>query len=110
VKAKISPGEIIIANLNPVKGHEQKGKRPCVVIKYFSMFHIVIILPLTTRDKGWFTQVKIPKGEGGLKEDSYALCHQIRALSLERVEKIIGRVSSRTLSQLRVTLAHVLGI
>ncbi len=109
-KFRLLPGTVVIADLDPAKGHEQKGKRPCVIIRYFRMFEIAVILPLTTRDKGYFTQVRIPKGEGGLKEDSFALCHQIRALSLERIKKVIGSISSLTLSKIKVTLAQILGI
>ncbi|MDJ0524356.1 MAG: type II toxin-antitoxin system PemK/MazF family toxin, partial [Microcystis sp. M53600_WE12] len=30
--AEITRGEIWLADLNPVRGHEQAGKRPCLVI------------------------------------------------------------------------------
>ena len=49
-------GEIWLADLSPVRGHEQSGRRPCLVISvdYFnqSPADLVIIVPVTTREKG----------------------------------------------------------
>jgi len=104
------PGDVVISDLGFVKGHEQEGVRPCVVIKYFPIFKILVILPTTTKDKGYYTQVRIPQGEGGLKEESFVLCHQIRALSIDRVKKVIGKVNQVTLSKIKVTLSSVLEI
>lgn len=104
------PGDIVIVDLGMVKGHEQEGMRPSVIIKYFSYFKLIVILPLTTRDKGWATQVKILKDEGGLKEDSFALCHQIRSISIERIVKFLGRIKPLTLKKLKATLAISLNI
>lgn len=77
------PGDVVIVNLKPTKAREQKGVRPAIVITHLHRFGLIVIVPLTTKDKGWWTQVKISKGEGELTEDSFTLCHQIRSLSLE---------------------------
>ena len=49
-------GEIWLADLNPVHGREQAGRRPCLVVSVnpFNQgpAELVIVLPLTTKDKG----------------------------------------------------------
>jgi len=65
------PGDVIRVNLNPIKGHEQKGVRPAIVITHLYQFGLIVIVPLTTKDKGWWTQVKISKREDGLTKDSF---------------------------------------
>jgi len=51
-------GEIWEFNLNPRKGHEQKGERPCLVVSTDAMnrsaFGTVIICPITTRERPSF--------------------------------------------------------
>ncbi|NCR44934.1 MAG: type II toxin-antitoxin system PemK/MazF family toxin, partial [Microcystis aeruginosa SX13-01] len=54
--AEITRGEIWLADLNPVRGHEQAGKRPCLVISA-DLFNqgasgLVVVLPVTSKDKG----------------------------------------------------------
>ncbi|MBI4288450.1 MAG: type II toxin-antitoxin system PemK/MazF family toxin [Chloroflexi bacterium] len=103
-----SSGDVVRVNLDPTEGHEQSGKRPVVVVSHLRQFGLVIIVPLTTRDKGWWTQVRIPHGEGKLSQESVALCHQVRCLSVKRVEGSIGRVSSVTLGKIRTVLGRIL--
>jgi mRNA interferase MazF len=51
-------GEIWEINLNPRKGREQKGIRPCVIVSTDGMnrsrFGTVIVCPVTTRERGQF--------------------------------------------------------
>jgi mRNA interferase MazF len=70
-----------------VMGHEQGDKRPCVVIRPYIQIGLLTVIPCTTKKPKYnsFTVVHLPKGTGGLKEDSYALCHQIRTVSVDRV-------------------------
>lgn len=53
--AKIARGEIWLVDLNPVRGHEQAGKRPCLIISV-DLFNqgtsgLVVVLPITSKDK-----------------------------------------------------------
>lgn len=108
--SKFSPGDIVLANLDPATGHEQKGKRPVIVISHLHRFGLIIVVPLTTKDKGWWTQVRISKDESRLPEDSFALCHQIRSLSVERVDTFTGRISPLSLGKIKTVLGRVLGL
>ncbi len=90
---------IFLADLNPVIGSEQKGKRPVLVVSdevFNSVMPVVTILPLTSLKKGrriYPNEVLLPKGIGGLSTDSIILAHQIRTISKQRLGKLLGNVN-----------------
>ena len=92
-------GDVFMANLDPTIGVEIKKKRPIVVvsndtINQFS--RLVIVVPLTTNIFRLSpSHVLIPKGEGGLGQDSKALTEQIRAMDKQRLTTRIGTLSAR---------------
>lgn len=121
----ISPGDVIDAdlgsagkheqNLDSVVGHEQAGKRPCIVVSFPRKFKdadesldLIIIMPVTSKKRNWWTVVKIDDKKI-LPETSYALCHNIRSISIERV---LGKrdvpLTPKLLTMIRVTLREVL--
>jgi mRNA interferase MazF len=90
---------IFLADLNPVIGSEQRGKRPVLVVSdevFNSVMPVVTILPLTSLKKGrriYPNEVLLPKGIGGLSTDSIILAHQIRTISKQRLGKLLGNVN-----------------
>jgi mRNA interferase MazF len=93
-----------------VKGHEQALLRPCVVIKSFNNLGLAVIVPLTTSEPryGLFTIVKIAKGQGGLTEDSFALCHQIRTISFDRILSKRGMLDTKNMLKIHAVLLDTL--
>lgn len=94
-------GEIWWVDLNPTRGHEQSGKRPGLVISD-DIFNegpaeLVVVLPLTTRDKKIPVHEKIIPPEGGLADISYIKCQDIRSVSKKRLSARIGEVEERTM-------------
>ena len=113
---KIKPfrGEIWSIDLDPVIGHEQAKTRPCLVISENTFnqgpFGIVTIVPITSKYKTILWYVKI-KPVGILKYDSYALCHQLRTVSINRfLGKSFGQVNQETLNAVLERLRILLGI
>ncbi len=100
------PGDVVVVDLGETVGHEQKGKRPAIVASHI-LFRVVIIIPLTTTERDWWTVVKVEKGERGLNEDSFALCHQLRAISTERIKDKLGSVKWNTLGKIKTVLANI---
>jgi mRNA interferase MazF len=103
-KIPVRKGDIVwidLGDIQEVKGHEQAKLRPCVVIRSFEKLELLVIVPLTTKGKSYYTIVEINKSENGLSEDSFALCHQIRSISYERIKRKQGTLSERDL--LRIT-------
>ena len=72
---EVKRGEVYLADLNPVRGTEQAGTRPVLVIQIDKANNVsphTIILPFTTRIKSEMlpSHAKIPAGAGGLQKDS----------------------------------------
>jgi len=108
-------GNIYLADLEPVKGSEQGRKRPVIVFQNPDLCRFtstVICVPLTTNlsRKGIPGTCVIKKGEGGLAQDSVALCFQLRALDKSRLMKKQGTVSTETLNVLADAILSALGI
>ncbi len=58
-------GDVILIDLDPVKGHEQGGRRPAVVLsadQYNRIVGLAVVVPITTKPKGYPFEVKIPQG------------------------------------------------
>jgi len=96
-KKNPSRGEIWLVDLNPVRGHEQAGKRPALIVSV-DLFNsgpagLVVILPVTTKERGIPFHVGIYPPEGGLKEKGFIKCEDIRSISRERLLLRIGIVS-----------------
>ena len=107
-------GEIVNVNLGmppkEVKGHEQGFDRPCVIIKSFNNLGLAIIIPCTTTNPRYsiYTIVKLLKGSGGLTSDSFALCHQIRTVSLDRVISNRGKLENKDILKIHSVLIDTL--
>ena len=96
-----SRGEIWLVNLNPTRGHEQAGIRPGLVVSVDLFNHgpagLVVLLPLTTQDKGIPFHVEVNPPEGGLSAKSFIKCEDIRSVAKERLSRQLGTVSSATM-------------
>jgi len=105
----IKRGELFWANLDPVKGSEQAGRRPVLVLQNdvgneFSP--TTIIAPLTTTKfiKEYPTNVFLLKGTAGLKSDSTISLSQIRVIDKIRLESRIGHLSEKNMQRVEVAL------
>jgi len=97
-----SRGDIWLVDLDPVRGHEQAGRRPAVILSTnpfnFSAAGIVVLVPLSTKEKHVPLHVRISPPEGGLREVSFIRCEDVRAVSKERLSKRLGKVAPPTLA------------
>lgn len=93
---------MVLCDLNPVAGREQGGIRPVVVVshhRYAAIPGLFLAVPLTTRDRGLEHHVEIPADDQtGLRQVSYAMTEQIRAMSNLRAGRHLGRVSDSKLA------------
>ena len=94
---------IFIANLNPVKGSEQRGDRPVLVISdedFNQTMPVVTILPLTSLKQGrkvYPNEALLSKGIARLPRDSLVLAHQVRTISKTRLRKLLGSLKETEL-------------
>ena len=104
-------GDVILADLEPIKGSEQGRIRPCLIVQNnvsnrFSPNTIVV--PITTKipDKEYPTIVIVePRSTSGLLEKSTILCSQIRTISVhDRMLKRLGFVDFETMQKVDFAL------
>ena len=108
-------GDIVLCDLNPVRGTEQAGIRPVVIVQIDKANQVsphTIIVPLTSKIRQTIlpSHVFVPANTGGLKQDSVILCEQIRVIDKSRINKIIGRLEDDYLVKLEQALSVILGI
>ena len=108
-------GEIYYADLNPIKGHEQGGRRPVLVIQNDignQYSPTTIIAPLTTAfsERVYPTEVRLAAGIGDLPQASSVLLNQIKAIDKERLEIRIGQLDARTMERINQAIKISLGL
>lgn len=107
-----SRGEVWLVDLNPTRGHEQAGTRPGLVVSADLFNHgpagLVVVVPITARDKRIPLHVELLPPEGGLSERSFAKCEDIRSISKERLLRRMGTVRPDTLREVEDRLQTLL--
>jgi len=101
--ARILRGDVVWANLNPVQGREQSGRRPVVVISH-DVFNersgTVIAMAITSQPQRARFPLTLELKNGNLPKRSWVKISQIRILSVKRLDGKIGRVSPKELDLL----------
>jgi mRNA interferase MazF len=94
-----------LADLNPTRGHEQAGQRPVLIVSE-DLFNrgpadLVIVVPITSTLRPIPSHIRLTPPEGGLKNESAALCEAVRSISKHRLLRRLGSVST-----MRMTLVE----
>ena len=107
-------GEIWLADLDPVRGNEQAGIRPVLVISATRVGigpgGLAIVVPLTGAARTNDGAVAIPAGEGGLRRDSYALPVKLRSIARERLLARWGMAHEETVDAVADRIRALVGI
>ena len=108
-------GTIHLANLEPVKGHEQGGVRPVLIIQNDisnEYSPVIIIAAITSKvfQKEYPTNVFIKKGDSGLKKDSTIMLNQIRTIDKNRLIKRSGTLDNYLMNKVDKALKVSLSI
>jgi mRNA interferase MazF len=94
-------GEVWGVDLDPVRGHEQGGERPALILSVTKFNEgpagLVILAPITSVGKGIPLHVPIDPPEGGVKRRSYIKPEDIRSVSVDRLAVRWGAVRHMTL-------------
>ena len=100
--ARILRGEVRWADLNPVRGREQAGLRPVVILSH-DVFNersgTVIAVAITSQPQRAGFPLTLELRTSNLPKQSWIKISQIRTLSTERIGKLLGRVSEEELNQ-----------
>ena len=102
--ARILRGDVIFADLNPVRGHEQAGLRPVVVLSqdiFNERSGTVIAMAITSQPQqaAFPLTLELPENVG-LPKKSWVKISQVRTLSTRRLSRKIGHLPPETLGML----------
>jgi mRNA interferase MazF len=110
--ARILRGEVRWADLNPVRGHEQAGQRPVLVLSH-DVFNersgTVIAVAMTSQEPRAGFPLTLESKATGLKKRSWIKISQIRTLSVDRVGARLARASEEELARILDGLNEILG-
>ena len=100
------------ADLNPVKGREQAGQRPVLILSpevFNERSGTVIAMALTSQPQRAAFPLTMEITSVALPKPTWAKISQIRTLSVERVGKRMGRVSDDEMVQIVEGLNEIIG-
>ena len=109
----LDPGRIVWADGDPVRGREQGGRRPFVVVSSSDQLELadtlMLVAPVTSARRNWANHVRV-MGDTGLQRDSWVMTEQVRVMSRERIFGYLGNVSPQCLGRVRLWVGEFLGI
>lgn len=110
--ARILRGDVRWAELDPVRGHEQSGRRPVLVLSH-NVFNdrsgTVIALALTSQEPRAGFPLTLESKAAGLTKRSWVKISQIRTLSVDRIGTRVARASEEELARVLDGLNEILG-
>ena len=119
----ISRGQIYLVNLNPVKGREQHGSRPVLVVSADAINRQPLVVTVVAGTDGanvardYPTNVRVTARASGLPKETVFLCFQLRALDPTRfhdprtgLTTPVGQLSPARMVEVDAALRAVLGL
>ena len=110
--ARILRGDIRWADLNPVRGREQAGLRPVLILSH-EIFNersgTVIAVAITSQPQRAGFPLTLELKTADLPKRSWVKISQIRTLSVERIGKMIAKADPEELEQVNEGLNEIIG-
>ncbi len=104
-------GSLVWLLFSPQAGSEQAGRRPGIVLTtmaYHQRSRLSIVCPITSRERGWSTEVKLPPG---LPIEGVVLVDHVRSVDREaRKLEIVGMAPPEVLDEIDARLAPLLSL
>lgn len=114
--SEILRGDVWLFDPDPTKGREiGKKTRPAIIVSNDSFNNgpadLVIVIPLTTKNKKIPCHISISPKDGGVREQSFAMCEQIRSISKERLVSKWGQIKNEVvLRQIGEWISSILSL
>jgi mRNA interferase MazF len=115
VEVKLDRGTIVLVELDPTVGHEQRGVRPCVVVSdpvvnADQRFPLIAVVPVTGTLGDGALYPELSPGRSGLTKVSYALIDHLRSIDKRRIRRVFGRIGDQELAAVDEGLTLFLGL
>ena len=114
VVAQPGRGEVWFADLDPVRGREQAGRRPVLVLSVDpynqSRADLVVVAPITSTIRSLPFHLTVRPPEGGLTNPASVLCDALRSISRQRLVRRCGRISPASMAAVEDRLRILMGL
>lgn len=112
---KLRRGAVVVVDLDPTVGHEQRGLRPCIVVSDPDVisgqrFPLVCVVPITGTPGEGLLYPRLAPGKSGLARKSFALIDHLRSVDKRRVRKVFGELAPEEIASIDEGLAIFLGL
>ena len=112
---KLDRGPIVLVELDPTVGHEQRGIRPCIAVSDPEVnadqrFPLIAVVPVTGTPGEGALYPQLSPGKSGLTKPSYALVDHLRSVDKRRIRRIFGRIATDELAAVDEGLGLFLGL
>ena len=95
--------QIVLVNLDPTIGSEMKKTRPCVIISPNEMnkfLNTIVVAPMMSSSKTYPTRIEVDHN----KSKGWIVLDQIRTVDRQRIIKILGNLTEKETSKVKVIL------
>lgn len=108
-------GTVVLVELDPTLGQEQRGVRPCITVSDPAVnadqrFPLIAVVPVTATEGSGALYPALAPGSSGLTKASYALVDHLRSIDKRRIRRIFGQVSLAELARVDQGLELFLGL
>ena len=111
----VDRGTVVLVELDPTVGHEQRGSCPCVAVSDPAVnadqrFPLIAVVPVTGTPGDGALYPELSPGKSGLAKTSYALIDHLRSVDKRRIRRVFGRIANEELAALDQGLELFLGL
>lgn len=108
-------GSVVVVELDPTVGHEQRGIRPCIVVSDPDVvsdqrFPLLCVVPVTGTPGEGLLYPRLAPGKSGLAKMSFALTDHLRSVDKRRVRRAYGEVAAQEMAAIDEGLMTFLGL
>lgn len=112
---KVDRGTVVLVELDPTVGHEQRGVRPCIAVSDPAVnadqrFPLIAVVPVTGTAGEGALYPALSAGHSGLTKTSYPVIDHLRSIDKRRIRRVYGRVTHDELAAVDQGLALFLGL
>lgn len=112
---KLDRGTVVLVELDPTVGHEQRGVRPCIVVSDPAVntdqrFPLIAVVPVTGTAGEGALYPRLSPGKSGLTRTSCALIDHLRSIDKRRICRVFGRIGADEMAALDQGLELFLGL
>jgi mRNA interferase MazF len=115
VSEPLRPGDVWLADLDPVAGSDQGGRHPVIVVSgplHLALPHgVALVVPVTSRDRHLRHQIPVTSISSGLDRlPAFTRPEDARAVAVQRLGQRLGAVAPAELAAVRRILRAFLDL